>query len=56
VLGVYWSQKLGRNELEAYQASERGGRVGIVLTDNNRILMRGHATTILEGSVVLPQH
>ena len=44
-LGPYWASKLGRGELTGYQASERGGVVGVVVR-NGRVLLRGQARTI----------
>lgn len=51
-LGPYWNKKLGRNLLTGYQASERGGIVGVVVQDD-RVLLRGNAVTV---STVEMQH
>ena len=48
----YWSKRLGKKELIAHQASERGG--DIYCTDrNDRVLLAGYAVTYLEGRVHL---
>lgn len=41
-LGPYWSRKLGKTSLVAYQASERGGIVRMK-TSENRVLLEGQA-------------
>jgi PhzF family phenazine biosynthesis protein len=48
VLSAYWCEKLGKNELQAEQASERGGEVGVRLA-GDRTLLVGRAITVLEG-------
>ncbi|PQO44795.1 PhzF family phenazine biosynthesis protein [Blastopirellula marina] len=45
VLGEYWSRKLGKTTLAAYQASPRGGEVEVQVR-NDRALLRGHAVTV----------
>jgi predicted PhzF superfamily epimerase YddE/YHI9 len=50
-LGPYWAAKLGKNELNAYQASPRGGVVR-VLVAGDRVLLRGQAVTVLRGTLV----
>ncbi|MEW4455381.1 PhzF family phenazine biosynthesis isomerase [Bremerella sp. JC817] len=45
VLGAYWSQKLGKPKLAAYQASPRGGELEVEIR-NDRALLRGHAVTV----------
>mmetsp|Transcript_127990 Transcript_127990/g.410084 ORF Transcript_127990/g.410084 Transcript_127990/m.410084 type:complete len:266 (+) Transcript_127990:342-1139(+) len=55
-LGPLWASRLGRGDGEAvvgYQASERGGRVSVVV-DGKRALLRGSAVTVLEGKLRLP--
>ena len=50
-LGPYWSRRLGKMELVAYQASERGGVVRVrVATD--RICLGGRAITVLRGELL----
>ena len=47
-LTPYWSKKLGKNKLLAYQASKRGGTIGCELAPNGRVLLSGHAITVFE--------
>jgi PhzF family phenazine biosynthesis protein len=51
-LGPYWSAKLGKKELTAYQASSRGGIVRVRLA-GDRVLLGGRAVTILRGELAL---
>lgn len=52
VLAPYWSKRLGKNDLQARQVSERGGDVGCVLRDD-RVLLRGHAVFYLDGKLTV---
>ena len=47
-LATFWSDRLGKNQLHAYQASSRGGELKIML-DQQRVLISGQALTIIEG-------
>lgn len=47
-LGPYWSLKLGKETLDGYQASARGGLVRVTV-QGDRTLLCGHAVTVLEG-------
>jgi len=49
-LATYWSEKLGKNEMLAYQASQRGGEVKVRLA-GDRVMLGGQAVTILSGKV-----
>jgi PhzF family phenazine biosynthesis protein len=49
-LGPYWSTRLGKNELLAYQASARGGIVR-VRVEGDRVILGGRAVTILRGEL-----
>jgi PhzF family phenazine biosynthesis protein len=52
VLTPYWSQKLGKQELMAYQASPRGGVLR--LTDQgDRVLISGQAVTVMKCELIL---
>jgi len=56
VLGPYWASKFNLRELQAFQASARGGHLTLHLPkDSTRILIQGHATTMLSGTLTLPQ-
>jgi predicted PhzF superfamily epimerase YddE/YHI9 len=50
-LTPYWSAKLGRSELTAYQASARGGIVRVRLA-GERVLLSGQAVTVLHCELV----
>jgi PhzF family phenazine biosynthesis protein len=49
-LGPYWGAKLGKKELVGYQASPRGGTVGVVLR-GDRVGLVGKAVTVLRGTI-----
>jgi PhzF family phenazine biosynthesis protein len=49
-LTPYWSKKLGKNELIAYQASPRGGLLRVRL-DGDRVRLGGRAVTVLRGEL-----
>jgi PhzF family phenazine biosynthesis protein len=50
VLGPYWSKKLGKDKMRAYQASERGGEIGVELTDL-RVHLTGQSVMVVEGTL-----
>ncbi|KAB1203205.1 hypothetical protein CJ030_MR8G004908 [Morella rubra] len=53
-LAPYWSKKLGKCDFVAYAASPRGGVVNIHLDEQKkRVLLRGKAVTVMEGSVLV---
>jgi PhzF family phenazine biosynthesis protein len=47
-LGPYWGKELGKDVLTGYQASERGGTVGVTLR-GDRVILTGRAVTVLDG-------
>lgn len=49
-LTPYWSARLGRTEMLAYQASRRGGFVRVRL-EGDRVKLGGNAVTILRGEL-----
>jgi len=49
-LGPFWSQRLGKDELIAYQASRRGGTVRVRVS-GERVYLSGQAITILGGEL-----
>jgi PhzF family phenazine biosynthesis protein len=49
-LGPYWRDRLEKNPLRGYQASARGGVVGVCL-QGDRTLLTGNAVTVLEGKL-----
>ena len=50
-LAPYWSEKLGKNEMMAYQASPRSGVVKVQVA-NDRVKLRGQTVTVLRGELV----
>ena len=51
-LTPYWAQRLGRNEMNAYQVSPRGGAVRVRL-DGDRVKLGGRAVTVLRGELLV---
>jgi len=49
-MGVYWTKKLGRPGLRAYQASKRGGIVSVRI-EGERAILTGAAVTVLKGQL-----
>jgi PhzF family phenazine biosynthesis protein len=49
-LTPYWSAKLGKSEMTAYQASKRGGIVRVRLA-GDRVKLGGEAVTVLRGEL-----
>ena len=47
-LADYWQKKLGKTQFSAYQASPRGGKVGVQIV-SDRVHLTGQAVTVLEG-------
>lgn len=50
-LGPFWSKRLGKDELVAYQASRRGGTIR-VRVEGERAHLSGQAVTVLSGELV----
>ena len=50
-LGPYWAPKIGKPVLTGYQASKRGGFVDVQVADD-RVLLRGYATTVFRGNLL----
>jgi PhzF family phenazine biosynthesis protein len=51
ILATYWNKKLGKNTFNAYQASERGGILKVIL-DGERVYLLGQAVTVLKGTLL----
>lgn len=49
-LAPYWSEQLGKSELVAFQASQRGGTVSMRLTAD-RVILGGNAVTVMQGEL-----
>jgi PhzF family phenazine biosynthesis protein len=52
ILAPYWSEKLGKSELTAYQASERSGVVRCTWRDD-RVILEGNAVTVFRIEIVV---
>jgi PhzF family phenazine biosynthesis protein len=50
-LAPYWRERLGKDEMLAYQASARGGVVGVRVA-GDRVILRGKAVTVLRGELL----
>ncbi|WP_035468247.1 PhzF family phenazine biosynthesis protein [Algoriphagus mannitolivorans] len=48
----YWNQKTGKTQFKAYQASKRGGTLGLEKHDD-RVWIKGRAVEVLTGSLKL---
>ena len=51
-LAPYWSERLGKKEFVAYQASPRGGVLRVRL-DGDRVKIAGRAITVLRGELAV---
>ncbi len=51
-LTPFWAQRLGKNEMNAFQASPRGGAVRVRLV-GDRVKLAGHAVTVFRGELVV---
>jgi len=49
-LGPYWSARLGKRTMTAYQASKRGGVLHVTV-EGDRVILGGSAVTILQGEL-----
>ncbi len=49
-LGPFWGERLGKTDLRAYQASARGGAVGVRL-QGERVLISGQAVTVFSAEL-----
>jgi len=50
-LAPYWAEKLGKKEMVGYQASKRGGVVGVSL-NADRVLLSGKAQVVVKGQLL----
>jgi predicted PhzF superfamily epimerase YddE/YHI9 len=50
-LAPFWRDRLGKDEMRAYQASARGGVVGVRVA-SARVYLRGQAVTVLRGELI----
>jgi PhzF family phenazine biosynthesis protein len=49
-LAAYWQERLSKSEFRAYQASKRGGILGVRI-EGRRVQLSGRATIVLEGQL-----
>lgn len=49
-LAPYWQGRLGKNTFKAYQASERGGTLDIVI-EGDRVYLTGEGVTVISGVI-----
>jgi predicted PhzF superfamily epimerase YddE/YHI9 len=50
-LGPFWQRRLGKDEMVGAQVSARGGVVYVTVAQG-RVLLGGHAVTVLRGELV----
>jgi PhzF family phenazine biosynthesis protein len=51
MLGPYWADALGKQSLVGYQASARGGWIGVDVA-GDRVHLRGRAVTVMRGTLL----
>ncbi|NXM05705.1 PBLD protein, partial [Tyrannus savana] len=51
VLSSYWSEKLGKKEMLAFQCSRRGGELKISLRSDGRVDIAGQTAVVLQGNL-----
>lgn len=51
-LAPYWAKKLGKNELHAFQCSERGGELRLLVRED-RTVLQGRAVVVLKGQFLV---
>jgi PhzF family phenazine biosynthesis protein len=53
VLAPFWAERLGKDEMRAYQASIRSGEMTVRLAGEERVNLIGKAVTVLRGELSL---
>lgn len=53
-LAPFWRDRLGKDEMVAYQASQRGGVVRMVYEGGDRLIIAGQAVTVMRGELCSP--
>lgn len=51
ILTPYWSRILGKTEMLAYQASQRGGRLTVRMAPDERVSLIGNAVIVMKGEL-----
>jgi PhzF family phenazine biosynthesis protein len=52
MLAPFWSERLGKTKMTGYQASSRGGYVGVELV-SDRVILIGDAVIVLKGQLLV---
>jgi PhzF family phenazine biosynthesis protein len=52
VIGAYWAKRLGCDAFTAFQASRRGGHLGVIVA-GDRVILTGGCRTVIEGEFLL---
>jgi PhzF family phenazine biosynthesis protein len=53
VLAKYWGKILGKTHMTGYQASARGGQVGVQILNDSRVLLIGRAVITIQGQIAV---
>jgi len=53
-LCAYWAKALGKKEMQAYQASQRGGQLTVRILSPDRVGLIGNAVIVSKGELYLP--
>jgi len=53
LLAAYWSKILNKDEMKAYQASDRGGEIILRILTGNRVELIGQAKVVLKGELYI---
>ena len=53
VLAKYWGKLLAKTHLTGYQVSARGGRVGVQILNDSRVLLIGSACITIQGQIAV---
>ena len=51
-LAPYWGKRLGKNKFRAFQASKRGGKLDLILNNDN-VVIYGNAVIVFSGKLYL---
>lgn len=51
LLAAYWNKLLNKNEMKAYQASDRGGEIILRIINENKVELIGEAVVVLKGEL-----
>src|SRR6185369_6098164 len=53
-LGPFWSERLAKKDLRAFQASSRGGRLSVRVGEQ-RVYLGGNAVTVFRGELAVSE-